>query len=181
MGHSDCCWLFQHSLIMKIVFTNLFCLLLIYASGCSKVPEGPTPPENVTIPDKQLLMNISRQAIARQLPDISFTNLELRDISYSWSSGDLIQYTNEQFSVDFRVKNSKRKTVKVSSELMESGSTSRLTDRLPVVVSPKLLRHTAQIMRACLASFPAKGDRSGENRFIQLNLIRLFRVPIDLI
>ena len=95
---------------MKTIFTNLFCLLLIYVSGCSKVPEDPTPPENVTIPDKQLLMNISRQAIARQLPDISFTNLELRDISYSWSSGDLIQYTNERFSVDFRVKNSKRKT-----------------------------------------------------------------------
>ncbi len=95
---------------MKIVFTNLFCLLFIYTSGCSKLPEGPTPPENVTIPDKQLLVNISRQALARRLPDISFTNMDLRNISYSWYIGDLDLYTNEQFSVDFRVKNSKRKT-----------------------------------------------------------------------
>ena len=61
-----------------------------------------------TRPDLKLLLDIARRAIATRLPDTQLDNLELNSLSYRWSAPDeLFDDVREDFSVDFRVQNSR--------------------------------------------------------------------------
>lgn len=90
----------------RFIHLCALCILISLVFGCSRTS---TPPAKVTIPDKQLLLEIARLAIAKRLPDVAFENLEPRYFAYRWYIEDLYGYTNDSFSVDFRVKNSKKR------------------------------------------------------------------------
>lgn len=105
-------------------------LLGLLLAGCSKQSTTPiTPPAKVTLPDKDLMLRISREAIAIRLPDLQFDNLELRDVAYRWYIDDLNQYTHEGFNIDFRVKGSKRQEE-------EDGETVFKIDTIGVDIEP---------------------------------------------
>jgi LysM repeat protein len=93
-----------------------FCILFSLVSGCSRTS---TPPAKVTIPDKQLLLEIARLAIAKRLPDVAYENLEPRCFAYRWYIDELNRYTNDSFSVDFRVKNSKKRVDDIGGSLFK--------------------------------------------------------------
>jgi len=84
-------------------------LLGLSVAGCSKPTTTPpsAPPMKVALPDKELMLTISRKAIETRLPDVRFADLELHDLAYRWSIENA--HTNEQFQLNFRVRGSKRK------------------------------------------------------------------------
>jgi hypothetical protein len=86
-------------------------ILGLSLTGCAKQSEvsPSTPPAQVTLPNRERMLDISRKAIATRLPDVQFANLKLRNLAYRWNIEDTNAYTNEQFNLDFRVIGSKRK------------------------------------------------------------------------
>jgi hypothetical protein len=143
-------------------------ILGLSITGCAKQSEESpsTPPARVTLPNRELMLEISRKAIATRLPNMQFADLELRNLSYRWSMEDTNAYTNEQFNLDFRVIGSRRKekedgetVFKVDTVDVDIDLDGRI-DKAGVGKGIQTFRSSSMKMRDCTSSQggPVWGD-----------------------